>query len=280
MSRSDLSARMKAYEVPTHMVLPRRTYTILRVDGRAFHTYLSKADKPFDFKFMQNMNDVAELMCRQIPGTVMAYTQSDEISFLIQDFGEITTEPWFGGGVQKIASVAASMASVFLDRLRLVQVGAPPQFDARVFTISTAVEVANYFLERQQDARRNGVSMIARTLFSDTDLQGRNVQQRIEMIEDRAGVKLESFPEGARMGRAVLKVPEEYPVSIPALDGKFDSITVQGHTWTAFPAPAFRAEDDTFLARVIPPLPAFSPHLPLNAVLNGGDNAGDPNPLL
>jgi tRNA(His) guanylyltransferase len=282
MTRSDLSTRMKSYEGITHMVLPRRTYIILRVDGRAFHTYLRKAERPFDLKFMGHMNQVTELMCRQIPGTVIAYTQSDEISFLLQDFSDINTEPWYGGVVQKIASVSAAMASVFLDRLRNNQVGLPPQFDARVFPIGNAIEVANYFLERQQDCRRNAVSMIARTMFSDRELNGKNVSQRIEMIEAKQGQPIDSlYPEGCRMGRIVLKEPEGYPSSRPGMQQLGDHILIgPGHVWNASPAPEFKAQEGTFLSRVIPPLPAFAAYPPLNVVLNGGDRAAERDPHL
>jgi len=37
--RDALGDRMKRYEAATGYVLPKRTYTILRVDGRAFHSW-------------------------------------------------------------------------------------------------------------------------------------------------------------------------------------------------------------------------------------------------
>ncbi|MFD0474429.1 hypothetical protein ACFQ0B_43965 [Nonomuraea thailandensis] len=37
--RTGLGDRMKGYEAVTRTLLPRRTYAVVRVDGRAFHTF-------------------------------------------------------------------------------------------------------------------------------------------------------------------------------------------------------------------------------------------------
>jgi tRNA(His) 5'-end guanylyltransferase len=75
-----LGDRMKLYEAATRSVLPRRTYTICRVDGRAFHGYLRYAAKPFDEAFMAVVDGTAAALCREMAGAVFAYAQSDEIS--------------------------------------------------------------------------------------------------------------------------------------------------------------------------------------------------------
>ena len=36
------------YEHTTRYFLPRRGYTIIRVDGKAFHSYTKNLEKPFD----------------------------------------------------------------------------------------------------------------------------------------------------------------------------------------------------------------------------------------
>lgn len=55
-----LGSRMKErYEVRTQYLLPRRTYSIIRVDGKAFHHYTRNLDRPYDKRFMQIMNEVA-----------------------------------------------------------------------------------------------------------------------------------------------------------------------------------------------------------------------------
>ena len=110
--KDDLGKRMKEqYEQRTRTYLPRRTYTIIRLDGKAFHTYTRGMARPFDQDFMRVMDETTKYLCENIQGCVMGYTQSDEISLLLTDFTTITTDAWFDGQVQKIVSVAASMAT-------------------------------------------------------------------------------------------------------------------------------------------------------------------------
>ena len=47
--KDDLGNRMKEfYENRTKYKLPRRTNTIIRLDGKAFHTFTRGFEKPFD----------------------------------------------------------------------------------------------------------------------------------------------------------------------------------------------------------------------------------------
>lgn len=48
MDTSALAKRMKKYEAVSKNVLMRRTPVIIRVDGRAFHTFTKGFQKPFD----------------------------------------------------------------------------------------------------------------------------------------------------------------------------------------------------------------------------------------
>lgn len=248
-NRNDLATRMKTYEFVTREFLPRRTYTIIRVDGRGFHQYTRNLDKPFDYRLMTNMDQVAKAMCQEIPGARMAYVQSDEISILFTDFATIQTEPWFGGNLQKIVSISASLASVELNSIR----GGKAMFDSRVFTISDPVEVANYFIWRQQDAVRNSISMVAQSLFSHKELHGLNSSQLQEKIFQEGGINWNNFALGAKNGRVVVQVPINKLVKTP--DGEK---LVVSKEWRASGAPKFVAEAGSFIAERIPSLPTLT----------------------
>src|SRR5690242_17305079 len=99
--RTSLGDRMKEYEWAYRYVLPRRTYTILRVDGRAFHNLTKGLDRPYDERFMDIMDTVAYELCQEIQGARLAYVQSDEISVLYTDFDAPGTQAWFGGVLAK-----------------------------------------------------------------------------------------------------------------------------------------------------------------------------------
>lgn len=178
--KDSLGDRMKEkYEDRTRYSLPRRTYTIIRLDGKAFHTYTRGMEKPYAEKLVRWMDYTAKCLCKDIQGVKFAYTQSDEISLLLTDFEGLQTEAWFDGNIQKIVSVAASIATANFNAFRLFDEHADRDrgmalFDARAFTIPDRIEVANYFIWRQQDAVRNSIQMLAQSLYSQKELQGKN----------------------------------------------------------------------------------------------------------
>lgn len=250
-----LGDRMKRYEATYRAVLPRRTYTLLRLDGRAFHSYLRGCQRPFDEQFMADMDAVAEALCAEVTGTVFAYTQSDEISLLVTDFATLTTEPWFGGVVAKVLSVSASLATAVLNERRP---GKRALFDARAFTISDPVEVANYFLWRQRDAVRNSISMAAQAHFSHKRLHGVSTGQMQELLWSEAGVNWNDYPDGCKRGRIAVRLTGERPVEyVDKRTQETVSTTAVRSWWETSAAPHFTSEPGSWLASVIPPLPAL-----------------------
>lgn len=200
-----LGDRMKGqYEHRTRYFLPRRTYTIIRVDGKAFHGYTAHLERPFDAAFMADMNSTALAMCEQMQGAALAYVQSDEISVLLTDFAKPTTAAWFDGNLQKMASIAAAMATAEFNATRRATGQYRALFDARVFTIPDPVEVENYFIWRQQDATRNSIQMAAQALYSQKQLHGKNTSDMQELLHAK-GVNWNDYSAGCKRGRAIVK---------------------------------------------------------------------------
>ena len=251
-----LGDRMKRHEAATRIVLPRRTFSIIRVDIRAAHSLLRHAARPFDEAFMADMDFVARELCGEITGAVFAYTQSDEISVLYTDFGSIGTEPWFGGVLAKQITIAASLATAVLNERRP---GRRALFDARVFTISDPVEVANYFLWRQRDAMRNSISMAAQAVFSHKRLHGVNSGQMQELLFTEAGINWNDYPDGCKRGRIALKCTGEREVTFTDRRTQVEQTATAVRTWwESQPAPHFTAEPGGFLAETIPALPSLA----------------------
>ncbi len=259
MSSSDRTAlgdRMKRYEQATRTVLPARTYSIIRCDGRAFHSYRRGAEKPYDYGFMGDMDAVAQALCSDISGSVFAFVQSDEISVLAVDFGSVSTQPWFGGEVQKIVSTAAATATAALIRRRP---DGTPTFDARVFTISDPVEVANYFCWRQRDCVRNSITMAAQAQFPHNQLHGVNGAQMQEKLWAEKGINWNDYPDGAKRGRVIVRRSGEREVTyMDKRSGEEQTVAAIRSWWAPVPAPHFTATADGFLAEQIPALPALA----------------------
>ncbi|MFE2047980.1 tRNA(His) guanylyltransferase Thg1 family protein [Streptomyces sp. NPDC059459] len=250
-----LGDRMKAYEAVHRAVLSRRTYTILRLDGRAFHTYLRGADKPFDMPFIADMAAVAEALCEEISGAVFAYHQSDEISILLTDFATPGTQPWFGGVVAKQLSVSASLATAVLNERRP---GERALFDARVFTISDPVEVANYFLWRQRDAVRNSISMAAQAHFSHKRLHGVTSNGMQELLWSEAGINWNDYPDQCKRGQTTIRQTGERPVEYTdKRTHETVRTTAVRSWWETSAADHFTTEPDGWLAETIPALPTL-----------------------
>src|ERR1035437_7754718 len=119
MDKDALGTRMKdQYENRTRYCLPRRTYAIIRADGKAWHTYTRGLVKPFDANLIKDLDTSIVSTLPHIQGAVFAYTQSDEISILLTDFESIQTSAWFDNNIQKMASVAASVLTAEFNRCR------------------------------------------------------------------------------------------------------------------------------------------------------------------
>lgn len=180
MNFDSLGDRMKGqYERRAQSWLPRRTFTIVRLDGKAFHTYTRGLERPYDLRLMMDMGYTAAFLCQEVQGAVLAYTQSDEISLLLTDYASPGTQAWFDGNVQKIVSISASACTAKFNALRP---GKLAMFDSRAFVIPDPVEVVNYFVWRQRDAIRNSILMLGQAHFSHKQLQGLNTNQIQELL--------------------------------------------------------------------------------------------------
>ena len=215
--KDDLGNRMKEqYENRTRYFIPRRTFTIIRLDGKAFHTFTKGLDKPFDQDLIELMDSTMGFLCSEIQGAIFGYCQSDEISILLYDFEEEKTQAWFDGNIQKIVSVSSSMATNAFTNLMFHKVGEGKEkflqngdlksiaFDSRVFTISDRIEVMNYFIWRQKDAIRNSISMMAQALYSHRELDGKSQADMKEMIAQKYE-NWNQLPIGRQRGRGIFK---------------------------------------------------------------------------
>ena len=80
-TKDSLGDRMKHnYEDRYRIYLTRRTPVIIRIDGKAFHSFTKGLNRPYDMVLKQSMWETAKDLCENIMGCQLAYIQSDEIS--------------------------------------------------------------------------------------------------------------------------------------------------------------------------------------------------------
>jgi tRNA(His) guanylyltransferase len=212
MSNDSLGDRMKNYENSFRQYLPIRMPVVLRVDGSHFHTYTKKCKRPVDNGLIECMNDTAIYLCKNIQGAQIAYVQSDEISILINNYKTLDSQPWFENNLQKMVSVSASMAGAIftMNSYKIWGHGIihepiikPAFFDSRAWVIPES-DVCNAFLWRQQDCTRNSVQMLARTLYSHKQLDGKSNSELQELCFQK-GINWNDCPTSQKRGRCIVK---------------------------------------------------------------------------
>lgn len=261
-SQDRLGDRMKAdYENRTRFSLPRRTYTVIRIDGRAFHTFTRDCVGPIDYPLMRAMDETARALCQQIQGACLAYVQSDEISVVLTDFANTDSEAWFDGTVQKMASVSASIATAAFNREWLrewLHAGQAfedytfAQFDSRVFTIPDRAELFRYLQWRQQDATRNSIQMAATACFRPDEVHGKGGDELQEMLFQGKQINWNDYPDGAKRGRVVVPVTREFDTEY--VDGRTGETRVardvKRRSWEIVEPPVFQGDREWLEERV------------------------------
>ena len=224
--RDDLGTRMKEfYEQVPKTRLTRRTPVAIRIDGKAFHTFTRGFDKPFDKVLGNAMVATMKYLCENIQGCVFGYTQSDEITLILIDYQKFTSSAWFDYEVQKMCSIAASMATMEFNRrfqdevnnwyytcpidiskddlfytyVNSIKKGA--MFDARCFNIPKE-EVCNLVYWRQLDATRNSIQMVGQSMFSHNELQNKSCNQIQDMLMLERAINWNNFETRWKRGVA------------------------------------------------------------------------------
>lgn len=201
--------RMKTYENAFRTHLPRRLPVILRIDGCHFHTYTKGLDKPFDERLAHVFWETGKFLAKEIMGCKLVYHQSDEISILLTNNDKLTTEAWFKNNLQKIVTVAASLATAKFNELMRGQIPDQPlaTFDCRAWVLPQD-EVTNYFLWRQMDATKNSISMLAQSQFSHRELAGLNGKQLQDKLVLEKQMNWNDLPVWQKRGVCIVR--QEY----------------------------------------------------------------------
>lgn len=269
----DLGHRMKEYyeQIPKTKLM-RRCPVIIRIDGKAFHSFTKGFNRPFDDVLIESMQETMKYLCENIQGCVLGYHQSDEISLVLVDYQKLTSAAWFDYEVQKICSIAASMATMAFNKIfeqncieysqvvpttesgceimsaysKAAEKGA--MFDARCFNIPKE-EVANCIYWRQLDATRNSIQMVGQVNFSHKELHGKSCNQIQDMLMIQKGINWNDFPIYQKRGSCCVK--ESYStVDLATYTGSVAAITRT--RWVIDKEiPIFKGEDRDYIDKLI-----------------------------
>jgi len=225
--------RMKEfYEQVPKIRLVRRMPVMIRIDGKAFHTFTKGFKKPFDDVLIESMQETMKYLCENIQGCVFGYTQSDEITLILIDYKKLTSSAWFDYEVQKMVSVSASMATMIFNKIfcqkyddlffestgresieeyeyfkkyeEASKKGAI--FDSRCFNVPKE-EVTNFIYWRQLDAIRNSIQMLGQANFSHKELQNKTCNMIQDMLLKK-GINWNDLPTVKKRGSACIRDAE------------------------------------------------------------------------
>lgn len=237
IKKDSLGDRMKRYETVSKTSLVSRMPVILRLDGCHFHTFTRGFQKPFDEVLMKTMKDTMKYLCESIQGCVFGYTQSDEITLVLVDYQNINSSAWFDNEVQKMCSVASSMASMVFNKIfkenyqlaysideindktidfetynshqalrstyeRAIKNGA--YFDCRAFNVPKE-DVCNCVIWRQKDAERNSIQALAQANFPHKELQNLNCNQLQDKLFIEKDINWNDLSVDKKRGSACIK---------------------------------------------------------------------------
>ena len=224
MLNDSLGDRMKEYENVERRYLMRRQPLIIRLDGVHFHSYTKGFERPYYRPFRLAMERTMLNLCENIMGCKLGYTQSDEITLLLMDDDTLDTQPWFGKNIQKMVSVAASMATYYFNKnvREIIEEGSTVYydieplyqayknkvacFDARAFLLPKE-EVLNVFEWRQQDCTRNAIQSAGQAYFSHKQLNGKSCNEIQEMLFQEKEINFNDYPSWFKRGVCARKTP-------------------------------------------------------------------------
>lgn len=228
----ELEKRMKDLRGKTDYRLPKKSYVMCACDGKNFSRLIkNKYEKPFDDKFINIMNEVAIYVCKNVQGCKFAYTQSDEITFVLTDFETEETSAFFDYRLCKMLSIIPSLATAKFNQLVALNLldtcisiscakdviadMSLAQFDCKVWNTDNFNDVFAYFLWRQIDCVRNSKQQAAQTYLSHKELVGKHTDEQVQILLEKKGIDWNEYSDGKKYGRFIYKeqVEKEIPNS-------------------------------------------------------------------
>lgn len=208
MRRTDfesLGDRQKAFEAleAGRKLLPGLP-VLVRLDGRAFHTFTRGLARPYDERLSRAMIETTQHLVQETHASI-GYCQSDEISLAFPN-GDPDKVMLFDGRVQKLCSILAATATAKFNQLIATSIPEKahllPVFDARAWSVPNLDVAAEHFVWREADATRNSLTMAAHAHYSHKELHKAGFAQKHEMLHDK-GINWADYPAFFKRGTYV-----------------------------------------------------------------------------
>lgn len=222
-----LKERMLFFRNKNDFRIPNNSYVIVMLDGKNFSKVIKRKYKlPFDDNFIKLMNDTAAYVCSKVQGAKFAYVQSDEISIFMSDADSNASTLYYDGRLVKLLSIIPAIATSYFNRhvlddklsaenlsvseiKKIITEEPLYQFDCKVWTVPSLIEVQNWILFRQIDCIRNSKIQAAQTYLGHKKLLNKNSDEQIKLLNEEKNINWNiDYDDGKKFGRFIYKEKE------------------------------------------------------------------------
>ena len=219
MTKDALGERMKGFEKAKEPKLDSSLPIIVRIDGKAFHTFTKGLKRPYDESLSKLMVETTKFLVEETNARI-GYTQSDEISLVFYPQSE-DSYIFFDGKFSKMTSIIASLTTYFFNKNLITYLSEKKDkyalFDCRVFNVPSKDEAVNCLIWRELDARKNSISMAAQSVYSHKELLNKTSQDKLKMLEEK-GINWHEYPMFFKHGTYIQRVKKFIKFSTEELE--------------------------------------------------------------
>ncbi len=193
---------------------------IINLNGRSFSKITQLIEKPYDQKFSECLLSTMHRLCTEIEGVIFAYTHNDQILLVCRNDQNEDTTLWFDGKIQKICSVAASIATLHFNECAStvkLNLSTDPIFTAQIFSVPNITETINTIIYEQQQNFLTSIQFACiYGLLKKYDkntikemLNGLNIDEKKDLLFQECNIDFNELPEIFRRGAACYKINHE-----------------------------------------------------------------------
>ncbi len=216
---SKLSERIQKYKDHTNFSILPKTPLIISINGRNFSNITSLLEKPYDVRLAECFYSTMQRLCVEVEGAIFGYHHNDEIILVIKQDQSIDTNSWLDGRLQKICSIASSIATLHFNACATsvdLNLSSDPMFFAQVFSVPTSIEAINTIICAQQ---HNFLTSIQFACFYELlkkydkptikdMLSGLTIEEKIDLLQQEANTDFNQYPIDFRRGVGCYKIPQ------------------------------------------------------------------------
>jgi tRNA(His) guanylyltransferase len=188
---------------------------IIRLDGSNFHKWTIGLDVPFDNNFTDLMIDTTKYLVGET-NAVVGSVHSDEITLILYSDNKRSLI-YNDGKKQKILSKLTSKCVLYFNKRReyyLPKHEKLANFDCRIYQTPTLHDACNQLLWRENDATKNSISMLARSLYSHNELQDLDGNEMQNKMFTEKNVNWNDLPSKFKKGTYVKRIKTSKPFSV------------------------------------------------------------------